>query len=197
VVAFRKRNAGEAPLYREFRAPVYIDRLCPQVTFAAPGTVTSSTQVFTFTATDRTPNKVQVYLNPANLGTLVSQAQANPTQNAAVRIDRLIHQRTLSGIQHGPNTLGVVVSEESGRGCLQTYTFFADLCPADLDDGSGTGTKDGGIDINDLLYFLEKFEQGNIAADLDNDGDPAIGVPDGGVDISDLLFFLARFEAGC
>lgn len=197
VAAFRKRNAGEAPLYREIRSAMYIDRVCPQVTFASPGTVTSATQLFTFTATDRTPNRVQVYLNPANLGTLVSQAQANPTQNVANRYDRLVFQRTVSGIQHGTNTLGVVVSEESGRACLQTYNFFADLCPADLDDGSGSGVQDGGVDINDLLYFLAKFEQGAAEADLDNDGDPAVGVPDGGVDINDLLFFLARFENGC
>jgi hypothetical protein len=67
-------------------------------------------------------------------------------------------------------------------------------CPADLDNGSATGTPDGGVDINDLLYFLTQFEAGNM--DLDNDGvDPQ--VPDGGTDINDLLFFLFHFEAGC
>ena len=70
-------------------------------------------------------------------------------------------------------------------------------CPADLDNGSGTGTRDGGVDINDLLYFLTGFEAGASTVDLDNDGDPAVGTPDGGVDINDLLFFLAHFEAGC
>jgi len=33
-------------------------------------------------------------------------------------------------------------------------------CPADLDNGTGAGTPDGGVDINDLLYFLEHFESG-------------------------------------
>ncbi len=67
-------------------------------------------------------------------------------------------------------------------------------CPADLDNGSATGTPDGGVDINDLLYFLTQFEAGNM--DLDNDGvDPQL--PDGGTDINDLLFFLFHFEAGC
>jgi hypothetical protein len=72
-------------------------------------------------------------------------------------------------------------------------------CPADLDN-DGTfpgGTSDGGVDINDLLYFLAGFEAGSPAVDLDNDGDPAVGTPDGGTDINDLLFFLARFEGGC
>lgn len=33
--------------------------------------------------------------------------------------------------------------------------------PADVDDGSNTGTRDNGVDINDLLYFLFHFEVGN------------------------------------
>lgn len=70
------------------------------------------------------------------------------------------------------------------------------FCPADLDSGNGAGIPDGGVDINDLLFFLTKFEEGATAADLDNDGqDPA--QPDGGVDINDLLFFLTHFESGC
>jgi hypothetical protein len=68
-------------------------------------------------------------------------------------------------------------------------------CKADLDNGSGNGVPDGGVDINDLLYFLTKFEQGAVAADLDNGS--GTGTPDGGVDINDLLFFLTHFEAGC
>lgn len=72
-------------------------------------------------------------------------------------------------------------------------------CGADLDnDGTiATGVvPDGGVDINDLLAFLEAFEAGSVLADLDNDGvDPLL--PDGGVDINDLLAFLSHFEAGC
>jgi hypothetical protein len=68
-------------------------------------------------------------------------------------------------------------------------------CPADLDNGTGSGTPDGGVDINDLLYFLTTFEAGAAAADLDNG--TFTGTPDGGVDINDLLFFLVHFEAGC
>ncbi len=68
-------------------------------------------------------------------------------------------------------------------------------CVADLDDGSGMGQPDGGVDINDMLYFLGQYEQGLCGADLD--GGDGNGVPDGGVDINDLLFFLAHYEAGC
>jgi hypothetical protein len=68
-------------------------------------------------------------------------------------------------------------------------------CPADLDDGSGTGTPDGGITIDDLIYFLAQFEAGATPADLD-DGS-GTGTPDGGVTIDDLVYFLTRFQGGC
>lgn len=68
-------------------------------------------------------------------------------------------------------------------------------CPADVDDGTGTGTPDGGVTIDDLLYYLEIFEAGSVNADLD-DG-TFTGTPDGGVTIDDLLYFLEHFEAGC
>jgi len=54
---------------------------------------------------------------------------------------------------------------------------------------------DAGVDIDDLLMFLDAFGAGTLAADLDDSS--GLGAPDGNVDINDLLFFLARFEAGC
>lgn len=68
-------------------------------------------------------------------------------------------------------------------------------CTADVDDGSGTGTPDGGVTIEDMLYYLFIFDAGLIAADID-DGS-ATGTTDGGVTIDDLLYFLVRFDAGC
>ena len=78
-----------------------------------------------------------------------------------------------------------------GDGAIMRVHF----CPADLDDGGGAGQPDGGIDINDLLYFLGQYESGVCGADLD--GGAGNGLPDGGVDINDLLFFLAHYEGGC
>ncbi|QQS08197.1 MAG: PQQ-dependent sugar dehydrogenase [Phycisphaerales bacterium] len=69
-------------------------------------------------------------------------------------------------------------------------------CPSDVDDGSATGTPDGGTTIDDLLYFLARFDAGDSAvADLD-DG-TGTGTPDGGVTIDDLLYYLTRFNLGC
>ena len=85
-------------------------------------------------------------------------------------------------------------------GCIDTADQQCNMtgltiCPADLDNGFGVGVHDGGVDINDLLYFLEHFEIGDFHADLDNG--TGTGTIDGGVDINDLLFFLNHFEMGC
>lgn len=69
------------------------------------------------------------------------------------------------------------------------------VCVADTDDGSETGTCDGGVTIDDLLYYLQIFEVGNLAADI-NDGS-STGAPDGGLTIDDLLYYLTRFESDC
>ncbi len=74
-------------------------------------------------------------------------------------------------------------------------TVFGALCAADQDDGGSGGRADGGVTIEDLLYYLAQFEAGDTRADLD-DGN-GHGVPDGGVTIEDLLYFLAHYVAGC
>lgn len=68
-------------------------------------------------------------------------------------------------------------------------------CIADIDDGSGSGTPDGGVGIEDLLYYLSIYDAGIAAADVD-DGS-GNGNRDGGVGIEDLLYFLLRYDAGC
>ncbi len=68
-------------------------------------------------------------------------------------------------------------------------------CVADVDDGTGSGTPDLGVTIDDLLYYLALFENGDPEADVD-DG-TGTGTPDLGVTIDDLLYFLQRYEAGC
>lgn len=53
------------------------------------------------------------------------------------------------------NTCGVAASTPT------VVTFSGPTCcGADVDDGTGGGTPDGSVDINDLLYFLQQFEAG-------------------------------------
>jgi hypothetical protein len=68
-------------------------------------------------------------------------------------------------------------------------------CVADYDDGSGTGTPDGGVTLDDLLYYLDLFGAGDVRADVD-DGS-GTNHHDGGVGIEDLLYYLSRYDAGC
>jgi hypothetical protein len=106
-----------------------------------------------------------------------------------------------SGAPTGPLAIPVLAIDNASRSATGTLWLNVGICCyADLDnDGlhANGGVPDGGVDINDLLFFLSGFEAGATDVDLDNDGDPASSTPDGGVDINDLLFFLARFESGC
>ncbi len=70
-------------------------------------------------------------------------------------------------------------------------------CPSDLDDDGifPGGNPDGGVTIEDLLFFVEAFAQGDLAADLDNGS--GTGTQDQGVTIDDLVYFVQRFGDGC
>jgi probable HAF family extracellular repeat protein len=83
-------------------------------------------------------------------------------------------------------------------GSIEAWIATIDVparCVADVDDGSGAGVPDGGVTIEDLLYYLVLYGNGALAADVD-DGS-GTGTRDGGVTIEDLLYYLVRFEAGC
>jgi uncharacterized repeat protein (TIGR01451 family) len=120
-------------------------------------------------------------------------SRANPTRSrnaggAGVDETMLIGPLTEAGFYGF-----AIINENLAAG---NYTFsVTPVCPADVDDGGGTGAPDGGVTIDDLLYYLGIFEAGVLAADVD-DGS-GTGTPDGGVTIDDLLYFLLRFEAGC
>ncbi len=89
---------------------------------------------------------------------------------------------------------GTIVGRGTKLGFPRAYALVPG-CVADIDDGAGTGTPDGGVTIDDLLYYIEILDAGSIAADVDNGS--STGTPDGGVTIDDLLYFIARFNAGC
>lgn len=98
--------------------------------------------------------------------------------------------------------VGVTVSSPSTADCGATRTRVGEAivriaipCVADVDDGTFTGVADGGVTVDDLIYYLEIFAQGLPGADVD-DGS-GTGRVDCGVTVDDLLFFLQRFEAGC
>ena len=54
--------------------------------------------------------------------------------------------------------------QSQGEAALDDVLVTGHNCPpscvADVDDGSGTGTPDGGVTIDDLIYYLTRFEAG-------------------------------------
>lgn len=110
------------------------------------------------------------------------------------------------GPQFSPNHVKITPGRFTGDGSPTSGTIYFDdvtytegpaypLCVADLDDGSGGGHPDGGVGIEDLLYYLLLYDAGDIWADVD-DGN-GNGVLDGGVGIEDLLLYLTRYDQGC
>ncbi len=105
----------------------------------------------------------------------------------------------------GPGAAGALTSwasDFSGSGGSYIIRLFGTcfptttpVCVADVDDGNGTGTPDGAVTIDDLLYYITIFQQGASGADVD-DG-TGTGVHDGAVTIDDLLYYLVRFQDGC
>ncbi|MBS0198311.1 MAG: hypothetical protein JSR77_16280 [Planctomycetes bacterium] len=181
VVAFRKRDAVEAPLFREFRQVVYIDRLAPQVRAEIQCPLPEGTTSYSFKvrALDRTVTAVHVIRDPANVPNPLTLANA---LNAAPRLDRFEFQAGLSGLTPGEHTILVIAFEESGRGTYQYITCRVGAPPCFADYN-----QDGGIDGADVESFFTDWEAGDNNADVNADG---------GVDGGDVETFFAAWEAG-
>ncbi len=138
-----------------------------------------------------------VYNIPLSAFTLANPGSGNDTQNftttPAMSVRLTFESRTTfpGGIIERPITfnidhLGLFASPQ---------TIPAPSCVADMDNGTGAGTPDGGVTIDDLLFYLAVYAAGAPRADVDNGS--STGTPDGGVTIDDLLYYLLRYEAGC
>jgi hypothetical protein len=102
----------------------------------------------------------------------------------------------LSGVRAGASrAVRCTISNACAPLGVTTRAAALRICIADVDDGTASGRCDGGVGIEDLLYYLELYSAGVIAADVD-DGS-GLTRPDGGVGVEDLLHYLARFEDGC
>jgi nitrate/TMAO reductase-like tetraheme cytochrome c subunit len=88
-----------------------------------------------------------------------------------------------------------VAQGKSAPAEMDVATIVFSACPADLDDGTFTGTPDGGVTVDDLIHFVTLFGNGDPRADLD-DGS-GTGTRDQGVTIEDLIYFLDHFTLGC
>lgn len=189
VKAFRKRNADEAPLFREFREVFYVDREPPAIEFIDPPAVlTSTSHEFRVGALDRTTNFVYMLLDVPS-GTDPLTLIGLP--NLASRHDRLEHRRTVGVFNtHGFHTVTAVATEESGNANVITHTFFVDRCIADYN-------KDGISDVLDFLDFFDDFGQcEGQPTPCGTSGNPDVS-GDAFVDIQDFLEFFDAFGQGC
>jgi hypothetical protein len=78
---------------------------------------------------------------------------------------------------------------------VELHIVYVPVCVADYDNGSGLGFPDLGVTIDDLVFYLALFGEGDAQADVD-DGS-GTGTQDQGVTIDDLIFFLDHYQAGC
>ncbi len=189
IKAFRKRNADEAPLFREFREVFYVDLEPPAIEFIDPPlTLTSTSHEFRIGALDRTTNFVYMLLDVPS-GTDPLTLIGLP--NLASRYDRLEHRRTVGVFNtHGFHTVTAVATEESGNARVLTHTFFVDRCVADYN-------KDGVSDVLDFLDFLDDFGQcEGQPTPCGTFGNPDI-TGDSLIDVLDFLEFLDAFGQGC
>ena len=163
VMAFRKRNPGEAPLFREWRTGVYVDRLPPAAMMENPSPLPSGTvqQRFVLRALDRTVSRMHLILNPATGGDPLLLATGS---NQAVQDDRFDWSRTLTGLVEGPNTVLLLAFEESGRGVAEFYTVYvgSPSCDPDLN-------QDGNVDQDDVLYLTNVVGGGENPTGIDPD----------------------------
>lgn len=143
------------------------------------------TDAMTFSITSEDPLYAALVPTPSPTRTFTSFSHMG-FEDAMSRIYLGVHWRW--DCIDGFNT-GMALGHHVGQNYLQPR------CGADMDDGSGTGYPDGGITIDDLLYFLDVFGRGIFDADVD-DGS-LTGTRDGGVTIDDLIYYLHHFEAGC
>ncbi len=138
--------------------------------------------------------KVFVYRPDMGLAVLGDLAEGGLSASGLATLQQTLYFQDLDIIVGRALALGQSATDGS-KSVFVAKRILPATCPADLDDGSGSGTPGGGVDINDLLYFLSAFEAGSTGADID-DGSGS-GTPSGGVDINDLLYFLTHFEVGC
>lgn len=189
VLAFRHRNANDAPLFREWRQGIYIDRLPPAVALDNPSPLDSGTTQhrFDIRALDRTITAVHVILNPPPTQDPLTLATLS---NLASQEDRFDWFRTILGLSEGDNTLLVIAFEESGRGVAQYHTIRvgppATTCDPDVNcDGNFDGFDVQAMELavgGDLADFCQPDPDFNQDGNLDGFDVMAVELVVGGGD---------------
>lgn len=181
VIAFRHRNAGTTPIFREVRKVVYIDRLPPQVELLQAGqSIPEARPEFTVLGLDRTTRALHMFIDlapgtdPLTLLNSSNQVTAYDRQEW-----RRIFDPTLT---HGWHEVTIVAVEETGNSNVVREQVFINLCPADLN-------QDGTLNFFDVSAFLTAYNTQDPAAD--------VAEPFGQWNFFDISAYLGLYGAGC
>jgi hypothetical protein len=181
VMAFRKRNVGEAPLFREWRQAFYVDRTGPAAALSnvPVDPLAQNTTAYTFKgkALDKTATRMHLIVN---LATGADPVAAATVFNQMTRSDRY-DWSFIGNLVNGVNRVTLVAFEETGRSAVYDYSVRVGACEADFNN-------DGFVDFTDFDDFVTAFEAGGSTADFNGDGF---------IDFTDFDAFVASFEAGC
>lgn len=178
VIAFRHRAPNEAPLFREWRQTVYIDRVGPEIELADAGVVDAPTREFRVSLLDRTAQRVHFFWD------LPPDEDPIPlisVYNQGAKRDRFDWRWTQTGITHGWHSLTAVPVEVTQNAAVYRYAIFADLCRVDTND-------DGVANSLDFIAYLGLWAAGDTEADFNADGT---------VNTLDFVVFLNEWVAGC
>ena len=182
VIAFRKRDPGTTPIFREVRKVVYIDRLPPQISLDQAGqTLEENQPQFIVRALDRTTSKLHLLLDVPNGTDPLTLIDSN---SQVIPYDRFEYRHTFDGpLSDGLHKITMVAIEESGTTNIVTETVIIGglSCPADL-------TGEGDLNFLDVSAFLTAFGNQDPVADFE---------PDGNYNFLDVSAFLTAFGAGC
>jgi len=206
--AFRHRPGDHAPLFRELRRVIYVDRIAPPVDLVEPSIVTGPQFTFDVRALDRTTTRAHMMMD---LPVGQDPIAASTVFNQAVQVDRFDFERTFNvGANGTSRVLTIVAFEATGNASVTTYPFVVGggplPCEPDLTTGAipgqpGYGVPNGVLNNDDFFYYLSQFAAGNLAvADLTTGaipGQPGYGVPNGIVNNDDFFYYLLLFAGGC
>jgi glycosidase len=175
VRAFRHRNAGEPPIFTDFREAIYIDRtptVSAVVSFnpLVPG-VNENRQLLV-RSTDLEANNVHVFFDlPAALTNAQILAKVG-SDSQANQIDRDLWTKNDTGVTSGNHVATVVSYEISGNVNVQRFPGLA--TSTIFGAGFGDLNFDGKFDASDVQLFGQVLASNNAqfnpAADLNGDG---------------------------
>jgi alpha-amylase len=175
VRAFRHRNAGEPPIFTDFRQAIYVDRTATVsrvVSFDPIVSGVNENRRLVVQSTDLEANNVHVFFDlPAGLTNAQILAMVG-SGSQATRIDRDLWTKDATALVSGNHVATVVSYELSGKYNIQRFPglYTSTIYGAGLGDLNFDGT----INAADVNLFGQVLAgnntQFNPAADLNGDG---------------------------